>query len=119
MTREVMERATEEAMLLREEESIWLCVMCNSCTERCQLGVDPAFVITLLRQAAAAMGNCPRHLVDEAKLFQASGFSFPSTGMTKKLRKELGLPELCVIHKAISEVQSIVKRTSMGRVDIE
>jgi hypothetical protein len=39
--------------------------------------------------------------------------------MTKKLRKELGLPELCVSHKAISEIQSIVKRTSMGRVDIE
>ena len=92
MTREVMERTVEEAVLLQDEKSIWLCVMCNSCSERCQLGVDPALVITLLRQAAAQVGNRPQHFVDEAKLFQASGLSFPNTGMTRKLRKELGLP---------------------------
>ena len=119
MTREVMERASEEAMLLQEEESIWLCVMCNSCSERCQLGVDPALVITLLRQAAAQVGNRPQHFVDEAKLFQASGLSFPNTGMTRKLRKELGLPELCVNQMAIEDVRSIIKRPSMGRVKIE
>ena len=114
--REVMERAAEEAIVLRDEESIWLCVMCNSCSERCQLGVDPSFVITLLRQAAAKAGNRPKHFADEAKLFQASGLSFPNTGMTRKLRKEMGLPELCVSQKTILEVRSIVKRTSMGRV---
>ncbi len=119
MTREIMERAAEEALLLQEEESIWLCAMCNSCSERCQLGVDPAFVITLLRQAAASMGNCPRHFADEAKLFQTTGMSFPSTGMTRKLRKELGLPELCMSQKTVDEIRSIVRRTSMGRVDVE
>ncbi len=119
MTREVMERAAEEAFDLQSEKSIWLCVMCNSCSERCQLGVDPAFVITLLRQAAAQLGNRPQHFADEARLFQASGLSFPSTGMTRKLRKELGLPELCVSDKAVCDVQSIVKRTSMGRVKVE
>jgi heterodisulfide reductase subunit C len=113
-----MERAAEEALLLQEEKSIWLCVMCNSCSERCQLGVDPSFVITLLRQAAARVGNRPKHFADETKLFKASGLSFPSTGMTRKLRKELGLPELCVSQEAILEVRSIVQRTSMGRVDV-
>jgi len=116
--RDVMERAAEEALLLQEEKSIWLCVMCNSCSERCQLGVDPSFVITLLRQAAARVGNRPKHFADETKLFKASGLSFPSTGMTRKLRKELGLPELCVSQEAILEVRSIVQRTSMGRVDV-
>ncbi len=119
MPREVMERAAEEALLLQDEESIWLCVMCNSCSERCQLGVDPAFVITLLRQAAAQVGNRPQHFADEAKLFHASGLSFPSTGMTRKLRKELGLPELNVSQKAIADVRWIIQRTSMGRVNIE
>ncbi|MDD1743808.1 MAG: 4Fe-4S dicluster domain-containing protein [Methanomassiliicoccales archaeon] len=117
--REVMERAAEEAFDLRDEKSIWLCVMCNSCSERCQLGVDPAFVITLLRQAAAQRGNRPQHFADEAKLFKSSGLSFPNTGMTRKLRKELGLPELCVCQTAICDVQSIIKRTGMGRAGIE
>jgi heterodisulfide reductase subunit C len=119
MTREVMERTAKEALLLRNDKSIWLCVMCNSCSERCQLGVDPAFIITLLRQAAAQVGNRPQHFVDEAKLFQASGLSFPNTGMTRKLRKELGLPELCISQNTIGDVRSIIHRTSMGRVNIE
>jgi heterodisulfide reductase subunit C len=114
-----MERAAEEALLLQDEESIWLCVMCNSCSERCQLGVDPALVITLLRQAAAQVGNRPQRFADEVKLFHASGLSFPNTGMTRKLREELGLPELCVSQMAIDDVRSIIKRTSMGRVKIE
>ena len=119
MVREVMERASEEALLLEKEESIWLCVMCNSCSERCQLGVDPALVITLLRQGAAQVGNRPKHFADEAKLFQSTGLSFPCTGMTKKLRKEMDLPELSVSLDAKDDVRSIVKRTGMGRVAVE
>jgi heterodisulfide reductase subunit C len=117
--REVMERTAEGAIILQDEGSIWLCVMCNSCSERCQLGVDPSFVITLLRQAAAQVCNRPKHFADEAKLFQTSGLSFPNTGMTRKVRKEMGLPELCVSQETIIEVKSIVKRTSMGGVNVE
>jgi heterodisulfide reductase subunit C len=111
-----MQRALVGAMDLSKEISIWQCVMCNSCSERCQLGVDPAHVITLLRNAAALRGNYPDHFAEELKLFKSTGMSFPRTGMTKKMRKELSLPELDVSQETMEELAKLFERTKLGRL---
>ena len=115
-TRDVMERALVGAMELGTEASIWQCLMCNSCSERCQLGVDPAHVISLLRSAAAFHGNCPEHFAEELKLFKSSGMSFPRTGLTKKMRKEFSLPELDVSQDTMDELAKLMERTKLGRL---
>jgi heterodisulfide reductase subunit C len=115
-TRDVMERALVGAMDLSKEISIWQCLMCNSCSERCQLGVDPAHVITLLRSAAAFRGNLPEHFAEELRLFKSTGMSFPRTGLTKKMRKEFSLPELDVAEETMNELAKLLERTKLGRL---
>lgn len=115
-TREVMERASIGAIDLSKDVSIWQCVMCNSCSERCQLGVDPSHVITLLRNAAALQGNLPEHFAEELKLFRSSGMSFPRTGLTKKMRKEFSLPDLEVSAETMDELSKLLTRTKLGRL---
>lgn len=115
-TREVMERASKGAMDLSSDKEIWTCVMCNSCSERCQLGADPAHVITLLRNAAALRGNLPQHFAEELKLFTSTGMSFPRTGMTKKMRKEFSLPDVDVGQQTMDELGQLISRTRIGRL---
>jgi heterodisulfide reductase subunit C len=111
-----MERASIGAIDLSKDFSIWQCVMCNSCSERCQLGVDPSHVITLLRNAAALQGNRPEHFAEELKLFKSSGMSFPRTGLTKKMRKEFSLPDLEVSAETMDELCKLLNRTKLGRL---
>lgn len=118
-TREIIERASVGALELSKDSSIWLCMMCQGCTERCQLGVDPATVITLIRNLAAEAGNRPDHFAEEAKLFIDTGLSFPKTGLTKKLRKEMGLNELEVDRSSLEDLKVIVEKTRLGRVKLE
>jgi heterodisulfide reductase subunit C len=117
--REVLERAVEGAIDLSTDQAVWQCTMCNSCSERCQLGADPAEVVTLLRNLAVEHGNVPAHFAEEAKLFRATGAAFPCTGMTKKMRKELGLDDFKVSDRALEDTKKIVSCTRLGRVALE
>ena len=47
---------------LLADESIWLCLTCETCTERCPNGCDPARTIDALRELAVAEspGSAPR-----------------------------------------------------------
>jgi heterodisulfide reductase subunit C len=114
-----MERAANGTLDTASDKQIWECLMCNSCSERCELDADPAEVIAFLRNIAAERGNVPDHFVQEARLFLATGLSFPCTGMTRKIRKELGLPELAMKEETLKELEAIVARTRMGRIRFE
>jgi heterodisulfide reductase subunit C len=116
---DILTRASLGTLELVGERSLWLCAVCNSCTERCQMGVDPAETIAHLREEAAARGNIPKHFSEEAKLFIRSGLSFPNTGMTKKLRKDLGLEELTVPADTMDQLALLIKRTRLGGLKLE
>jgi heterodisulfide reductase subunit C len=116
---EILTRASLGMIDLGEERSLWLCAVCNSCSERCQMGVDPSETIALLRGEAAVRGNIPKHFSEEAKLFMRSGLSFPNTGMTKKLRKDLGLDDLTVETETMEQLALIVRRTRLGGLKFE
>ncbi len=83
------------------------------------MGVDLGDIISLLRGEAAAQGNIPRHISEEAKLFMRSGLSFPNTGMTKKLRKELGLEDLTVPAETMEQLTLLLRRTKLGGLKLE
>lgn len=94
-------------------------MMCQGCTERCQLGVEPAMVITLVRNMAAESGNLPDHFAEEARLFIDTGLSFPKTGLTKKIRKEMGLDDIEVKSSTLEDLRTIIERTRLGRIKLE
>jgi heterodisulfide reductase subunit C len=45
---------------LLNDESIWLCLTCETCSERCPNGCDPARIIDAVREIAAAGGYGPQ-----------------------------------------------------------
>lgn len=118
-TREVMELTLMGDRNVLDEGSIWLCTMCNSCTERCQLGVDPASIINALRNLSAKEGKAPEHFRKEATLFIQTGLSFPVTGFTKKMREELDLEPLGVTERALEDLKIIIDDTAMGDLDLD
>jgi heterodisulfide reductase subunit C len=118
-TRWIMELVLMDGLDAAEEKTIWLCTMCNSCTERCQLGVDPAGIIADLRNMASRRGNIPEHFRKEAQLFKGTGLAFPVTGLTRKLRKELDLPPLEVSETAMKDLGILLDRTTLGGLDID
>jgi heterodisulfide reductase subunit C len=118
-TREVMELVLIGAIDPASDESIWQCTMCNSCTERCQMGVDPASIINALRNLAATRGNVPEHFVQEARLFKTTGLSFPITGLTKKMREEMGLESLEITGAAKDDLVKLIAATRLGDLDLE
>ncbi len=99
-----------------QDSALWLCARCMSCSERCPSRAGPGEVIAHLREKAVMSGQLPAFLREESKLFMSTGLSFPRTGMTKKMRKELGLPDGEVPKEALEEAQEICRRTGMGRV---
>jgi heterodisulfide reductase subunit C len=86
-----------------------------SCTERCPSDADPGEAIALLRELAAERGNVPAYLLEEAKRFAGTGLCFPRTGMTRKMRKELGLSDGEVSERALGECTHIVRSTGLRR----
>jgi heterodisulfide reductase subunit C len=116
---EILTRASQGTLDLAGERSLWLCAVCNSCTERCQMEVGPAETISLLRGEAAVRGNVPKHFSEEAKLFSRSGLSFPNSGMTKKLRKDLGLEDLSVPPETLEQLAILIRRTRLGGLKLD
>lgn len=116
--REIIERALLGAINVEDEGIIWLCMMCQSCTERCQLDVNPSFVITMVRNLASERGNIPQQYVDEAKLFMKTALSFPKTGLTKKMRSEMKLDDFDIDQGALTEISFIVNKTRLGRLEL-
>jgi len=101
------------------ETSLWLCASCNACSERCPSRADPATVIALLREESASAGNLPPYLQEEAKRYLETGLCFPRTGMTKKMRRELGLDDGAPSSQAVEEAREIARRTGLGRMGVE
>lgn len=98
---------------------LWLCAMCQSCTERCPLEVGPADLIRDLRSSAVEQGNVPRAFSDEARLFLRTGLSFPNSGLTKKIRKEMGLPDIQTDAGTLKELTIISKRSRLGELKLD
>lgn len=60
----------DSAEELLADESIWLCLTCETCTARCPNGCDPARMIDALRELAAERAPRPIRAFHEAFLSQ-------------------------------------------------
>jgi heterodisulfide reductase subunit C len=115
---EIMSRLSSGSLSL-DDETLWQCAMCLSCTERCPYGMSPAEALTVLRNLAAQEGHLPASYREEAQRYLSTGRSFPKTGLTRKIRREMELPELEEDEKAVWEIKSLARGTRLGRIPIE
>jgi heterodisulfide reductase subunit C len=81
--------------------------------------VGPADLIQDLRSSAVQTGNCPKAFSDEARLFLRTGMSFPNSGLTKKIRKEMGLPDIQTDARTLEELTIISKRSRLGELKLD
>ncbi|NLE05572.1 MAG: 4Fe-4S dicluster domain-containing protein [Crenarchaeota archaeon] len=75
-------------------DTIWLCTACFTCTDRCPQGVEVASVIRILRNLAAKNGIVPQVFKDQAASILKSGYAFDIPQMRLNKRETLGLPPL-------------------------
>jgi heterodisulfide reductase subunit C len=116
---DLMARAALGAVDPAKEPGLWQCARCMACSERCPSDAGPGETIALLRELATQGGNRPPYFIEEAKRFLQTGICFPRTGMTKKLRKDLGLPDGEITAAALKDVAAISERTGLGRLKLE
>lgn len=101
---------------LIESPDLWLCTMCYACLERCRSGIQVPEVISVLRTLAAKEGHLPNSTSKVAKLFLKTGYAFPISGLTAKMRKELGLGELKVDKTAVKDLGTLAKKTGFKKL---
>jgi heterodisulfide reductase subunit C len=95
-------------------QTIWQCLLCHTCQERCPQDVKPSHVIIALRNKATEEGDVKEHLREELSQIYSTGWSIPLMPAIAKRRDALGLPPTCTTN--IEEVRAIVKITGLDRL---
>jgi len=95
-----------EEELIGENSAIWLCTNCYSCYERCPQDVRPIEVIISLKNMAVERRTAPPNLTKLSENIGKTGVSVTVTSAVRRMRQELGLPELKDI--PIEELQTIL-----------
>jgi heterodisulfide reductase subunit C2 len=101
---------------LLTNESIWLCLTCETCTERCPNGCDPARTMDALREmaVAASPGSAPRAVLAFHRSFldqiRLTGRSF-ELGLVAEYKLRTG-----ALLQDVATVPGLVARGKLGFV---
>lgn len=79
---------------LIDEQQIWYCSMCYTCSTRCPQGIDIGHVITELKNLAVKLRNVPPGIVAEMEAILETGTTAAISQSILKKRERLKLPEL-------------------------
>lgn len=77
-----------------DEQQIWYCTMCYTCSTRCPQGIDVGHVIGELKNMAVQVNNAPAGIIGEMNAILETGSTAAISQMIMKRREKLGLPEL-------------------------
>jgi len=94
---------------LFDEQQIWYCTMCYTCSTRCPQGIDIGHVITELKNLAVKMNNAPPGIIAEMKAILETGSTAAISQSILKKRQTLGLPELP--KPDLNEIQKLLEVT--------
>jgi len=97
------------------DETIWECVTCYACQERCPRGVEIVDVVKAIRNMQSQAGKmAPAHKMVGTFVLK-TGHGVPINDATMELRKRVGLnklpPTTHEFPEALKEVQDILKKT--------
>jgi heterodisulfide reductase subunit C len=92
-----------------DEQQIWYCSMCYTCSTRCPQGIDVGHVIGELKNMAVKANNAPAGIVAEMNAILESGSTAAISQMILKRREKLGLPELPTPN--LDEIQMLLNVT--------
>jgi heterodisulfide reductase subunit C len=92
-----------------DEQQIWYCTMCYTCSTRCPQGIDVGHVIGELKNMAVKVNNAPAGIVAEMNAILESGSTAAISQMILKRREKLGLPELPAPN--LDEIQKLLNVT--------
>ncbi len=93
-TREVMRKAAFSIEVVLSDPDIWLCTTCYQCYDRCPRDLQVTDAIIALRNLASARGFISDKHRKTVDLLHKTGHAVPINDRIRKIRKELGLPEL-------------------------
>jgi heterodisulfide reductase subunit C len=115
-------RKIVQRFLMKREDripssSIWLCLLCHTCIERCPQEVKPSHVIVALRNKATRDGDVKDYLREELNQIYATGWTIPSMPAVAKRRETLGLPPAPASN--IDEVRSIIKTMGLDKFIVD
>lgn len=98
-----------------EDDSLWECVTCYACQERCPRGVSIVDVVKILRNMQSQAGKMAQAHKMVGTFVLKTGHGVPINDATMELRKRVGLSELPpTTHEypeALEEVRKILKKT--------
>jgi len=77
-----------------EDDTVWLCVVCYSCREKCPQGVEVADVIRALKNMAVENGCVPAAFKEFADNILKTGLAYNVPESRIARRSTLGLPQL-------------------------
>ncbi len=102
----------EEVM---EDETIWECVTCYTCQERCPRGVEIVPAVKVIRNMQSQAGKMGQAHKMVGTFVLKTGHGVPINDATMELRKRVGLgklpPTTHEFPEALKEVQDILKKT--------
>ena len=98
-----------------DDETIWECVTCYACQERCPRGVAIVDVVKVIRNMQSQAGKMAKAHKMTGVFVLKTGHGVPINDATMALRKRVGLNELPpTTHEypeALEEVQTLLKKT--------
>lgn len=98
-----------------EDETIWECVTCYACQERCPRGVAIVDVVKIIRNMQSQAGKMAQAHKMVGTFVLKTGHGVPINDATMELRKRVGLgklpPTTHEFPEALKEVQDILKKT--------
>nr|MDO8097793.1 4Fe-4S dicluster domain-containing protein [Candidatus Njordarchaeota archaeon] len=110
-------RIVQRFLMKREDKipspSIWLCLLCHTCIERCPQEVKPSHVIVALRNKATQDGDVKDYIREELNQICATGWTIPSMPAIAKRRETLGLPPMPAAN--VDEVRNIIKAMGLDK----
>ena len=97
-----------------KDDTVWLCVVCYSCREKCPQGVEVADVIRALKNKAVENGYVPAAFKEFAGNILKTGLAYNVPESRIARRPALGLPQLPKTN--IEDLKKLAEVTHLRKV---
>lgn len=81
--------------IVLKSNAVWICSLCNKCTERCPKHVEYSFLLAILRNLSVEQGIIPEGYIPILRNINSTGFAIPLSGASVDRRREkMGIPAI-------------------------